>query len=191
MGPRKYVRSGPLGPNLDIKTYDSGTLFVATVDGASGSPPWGKLWVEYDVTFSVPQVTNTGLNSYIHLTSTTPTSSSLIPLPTVVAGTMPLSVVGSTLTFPAAGTYFVNYQVFGSTSVTQVATPAPSGGASLVTSYGEFSDGYEEAGSGTTSMIQNVMIQTTLPNQSLVFDNTITGGVQSQLVVFLLPSGAI
>jgi hypothetical protein len=192
MGPKKYVRSSALGPNLDIKTYDAGTLFVATTDGASGSPPWGKLWVEYDVTFSVPQTSTTGLASYIHLMSniTPPSSSSILPAPTLVAGSLPISAVGNNLTFPIAGTYFVNYNVQTTTSATQTTVPAASSGASLVYTYGDDS-GSQEAGSGTAYMIQNTIIQTTLPNQSLVFNNTLVGGQYSELVVFLLPNGAI
>lgn len=48
-----FVRVEPLGANLDIKTYDVANLFVNTVDGTAVA--WGKLWVEYDVTFMAPQ----------------------------------------------------------------------------------------------------------------------------------------
>jgi hypothetical protein len=51
---RKYVRTGALAPNLDIKTYDSGNLFVASTDDASANT--GKLWIEYDVTLYDPHV---------------------------------------------------------------------------------------------------------------------------------------
>ncbi len=50
----KYVRSGALAANQDIKTFDSGNLHLCTVDGTAVS--WGKLWVEYDVTLFTPQV---------------------------------------------------------------------------------------------------------------------------------------
>jgi len=49
----KYIRSGSLAANQDIKTYDAGNLFACTVDGTA--VPWGKLWVEYDVTLFTPQ----------------------------------------------------------------------------------------------------------------------------------------
>jgi phage baseplate assembly protein gpV len=51
---RKYVRTGALAPNLDIKTYDSGNLFVASTDDAAANT--GKLWIEYDVTLFNPHV---------------------------------------------------------------------------------------------------------------------------------------
>jgi len=49
-----FTRTGPLGSNLDIKTYDVGNLHVCTIDGTAVN--WGKLWVEYDVDFFVPQL---------------------------------------------------------------------------------------------------------------------------------------
>jgi len=59
VGPRKFVRTAPLIANQDIKLYDSGNLFVATVDGTA--VPWGKLWIEYDVELYTPQTPPTGL----------------------------------------------------------------------------------------------------------------------------------
>lgn len=64
-GGEKFIRTGPLAPNLDIKTYDSGQLFLCTVDGTA--VPWGKLWVEYDVTLMAPALPASGgalLSSY-------------------------------------------------------------------------------------------------------------------------------
>lgn len=52
MGPKKFIRTGPLAANLDVKTYDCGQLFVCTVDGTAVN--WSKLWVEYDITMYTP-----------------------------------------------------------------------------------------------------------------------------------------
>jgi len=51
MGPRKFIRDG--NTSGDIKTFDVGTFFLATVD-CGGTPGLGKLWVEYDVELFVP-----------------------------------------------------------------------------------------------------------------------------------------
>ncbi len=51
---RKFIRSTALSANLDIKTYDSGTFYVASTDDAAANT--GKLWVEYDVSLFNPQV---------------------------------------------------------------------------------------------------------------------------------------
>lgn len=53
-GKRKFIRTGPLANDLDIKTYDVANLYVNTVDSAAAGA-WGKLWVEYDVILSTPQ----------------------------------------------------------------------------------------------------------------------------------------
>lgn len=51
-GPRKYVRSGLVAG--DLKTYDAGVMHVCTTE-ESDTSALGKLWVEYDVEFFVPQ----------------------------------------------------------------------------------------------------------------------------------------
>jgi len=51
---RKFIRLGALAPNLDVKTYDSGIMFVASTDDAINNT--GKLWIEYDVTLFNPHV---------------------------------------------------------------------------------------------------------------------------------------
>jgi hypothetical protein len=55
VGVKKLVRIGALAPNLDINQYDSGNLWVFSVDSA-GANIWGKLWVEYEVEFMTPQL---------------------------------------------------------------------------------------------------------------------------------------
>jgi len=58
IGPRKFIRTAALAANQDIKLYDSGNLFVATVDGTAVA--WSKLWVEYDVELYTPQLPPAG-----------------------------------------------------------------------------------------------------------------------------------
>lgn len=53
LGPHKFVRNGGLPATADIKTTDSGNVFLFTVDGTAVN--WGKVWVEYDVEFFTPQ----------------------------------------------------------------------------------------------------------------------------------------
>lgn len=49
----KYIRVGALSPNLDIKTYDSGNLFIC-MDASVANQTWGKLWVDYEVELLTP-----------------------------------------------------------------------------------------------------------------------------------------
>ncbi len=58
---RHFVRFGALAANQDIKTYDSGNLYVAALDG--GGTVEARLWVEYDVSLFVPNVPSGGFFS--------------------------------------------------------------------------------------------------------------------------------
>jgi hypothetical protein len=49
-----YIRTGPLAPNLDIKTYDVGNFYVAT-QGQVATTAVGDLYVEYDLQLLTPQ----------------------------------------------------------------------------------------------------------------------------------------
>jgi hypothetical protein len=55
-GSRRYIRSGTLAANLDIKTYDFGVLFVASQGVASASANIGELYVEYEIELITPVV---------------------------------------------------------------------------------------------------------------------------------------
>lgn len=59
---RHFIRQVALAANLDIKTYDCGKFFVLTENGTA--VPWGKLWVEYDVTFHIPQLPSQGVGAF-------------------------------------------------------------------------------------------------------------------------------
>jgi hypothetical protein len=56
----RFIRSGGLAANLDIKTYDVAKFFVATVDGTAVN--WSKLWFEYDIELINQQLPSSGLN---------------------------------------------------------------------------------------------------------------------------------
>ena len=111
-GPRKFVRTGALQPNQDIKLYDVANMFVATVDGVDGTS-WGKLWVEYDVHFWVPQLPPTGplgvVGGLITGAGTLAPSNPLGSLPIPDPQSNGISSNGSSIvTVRDAGTYLVN-----------------------------------------------------------------------------------
>lgn len=56
----RFVRSGPLSANQDIKLYDAGTMFACTSGFSSTVVPIGKLWVDYDVTLKIPSLSPNG-----------------------------------------------------------------------------------------------------------------------------------
>lgn len=51
----RYVRSATIA-DTDIKTYDMGNLFIATVGTGSATVTLGELYVEYTVRFRTPQI---------------------------------------------------------------------------------------------------------------------------------------
>jgi hypothetical protein len=52
VGPRKYIRSGAA---MNLRTSDAGIFHVATVGCATDVNVIGKVWVEYEVEFFIPQ----------------------------------------------------------------------------------------------------------------------------------------
>jgi hypothetical protein len=52
-GPRKFIRTGAITAS-DLKAYDVGQLFVCAI-GCADANAVGKLWVDYEVEFFVPQ----------------------------------------------------------------------------------------------------------------------------------------
>jgi hypothetical protein len=58
LGPRKYIRSAIIGGS-DLKTYDAGVMHVSTT-GQAGTDAVGKLFVEYEVEFFIPQTGSGG-----------------------------------------------------------------------------------------------------------------------------------
>lgn len=53
-GVQRYIRSGNIAANLDIKTYDVGNLIVAT-QGEENTSAIGELYVEYEIELITPQ----------------------------------------------------------------------------------------------------------------------------------------
>jgi hypothetical protein len=71
--------------------YDSGNLFVGTVDGTAVA--WGKLWLEYDVSLFTPQLPPAG----VALTGTIQGAGGSIAVATPF-GAVPVSTGGFTMT---------------------------------------------------------------------------------------------
>jgi len=127
LGPRKFIRSGALAANQDIKLYDSGNLFVGAVDGTAVN--WGKLWVEYDVELHTPQLAPTGPiygGSFQGATSMT-AANPMGTAPTSDAQNSAISIdTASTITFDSPGTYLITMKVSG-TTITGLTFTAGSG----------------------------------------------------------------
>jgi len=131
---RKYIRTGTLSANLDIKTYDGGNLFVITTDGAAVN--WGKLWVEYDVSLFTPQLPSAGISTVasakIAAGGSISKTAYLGSVP-VITGGLSVSAVTNTITFNSVGQFLVLHEL-GGTGISSGGTV--SGTATTVTCTG-------------------------------------------------------
>jgi len=116
-GNRKFIRTGTLAANLDVKTYDCGNFYVATVDGTAVN--WGKLWVEYEIEFFVPQLPALG-SSQVSVAINGGTSSTTNPFgsaPTITNGSeLALTIAAGVVSFAGAivgAEYSFNYSATG------------------------------------------------------------------------------
>lgn len=185
-GPRKYVRTGALASNLDIKTYDVGNLFVATTDGTAVN--WGKLWVEYDVTFHTPQLPPGGsasIGAFQSFYTSSPSSTNMVGAsPSLAPGSANIAKVsGEVVTFLVAGTFRVDYYCLVSTSNTLGSISAGAGLTILTDASG---DGTPiDAGSGgDTIQVVNV---TTPIGGTLTYSNIVVGGTGAELTIIQVP----
>lgn len=127
LGRRHFIRTGDVPANSDIKTYDVANVFVCTVDASADAIPWGKLWVEYDVDFYIPQIPAEGnltvLGGKIVGQTTITAANPLGVAPVVDAQARGISVDGSSiLTFSSPGTYLVLLNLGGTGLLTGTAT---------------------------------------------------------------------
>lgn len=182
---RHFTRSGPLAANLDIKTYDVANLHLCTIDGTA--VPWGKLWVEYDVEFFVPQLPPAGAAQFLGgeilgggvLSAANPLGS----VPVLNADASGVSVdAGSIVTFANIGTYLINLRLTG-TVITAI--PVPTVVGATVIEGGDnvvLASGLEA--SGTT------VLNVTVPGGTADFTATATTITASTLRIALGPTGA-
>jgi hypothetical protein len=110
-GTQRYVRAVSTSPNEDIKTYDVGTLFVAT-QGCVDTTAIGELYVSYDVELITPQ---NNPNSDVLSNSAKVVGGGVVDYENpfgdaaVLTGDLPITATGRTLTFNKVGQYFVTF----------------------------------------------------------------------------------
>lgn len=115
---RHFIRYSAIAQNLDIKTYDVANVFIATVDSVGGDVAWGKLWLEYDVSFYVPQLPAVGaaqgLGGFVTGGGTVTAANVLGTIPVLKPNTIGFTVDGnSTLNFPQIGNFLINSDIVG------------------------------------------------------------------------------
>jgi len=197
LGPTKFVRSGALAPNQDIKTYDAGTLYACTVDGVNVGGVgvnWGKLWVEYDVTLLTPTLNPAGGGplAALHLSGAVPTTANMLGAAPVLGanGALFATVAGSVVSFSQAGRFLVAYAATATTSVTVTSTPAASAGSSFVPLLTLGAAGVVSSEWPATTEVQ-FGIATMLVGGTLTWNNTVVLGLAADLVIAQMPSNVV
>lgn len=106
---RKYLRTSAIPSGTDVKLYDVGNFFVATTGGTS-TDAIGKLYVEYEVEFFIPQkesASSSGTSFSLTASNISfANSSNLFVTPTIVSGFTLPSNVGGSYTIPKGSWLF-------------------------------------------------------------------------------------
>lgn len=117
LGSRRYIRTGTLAANLDIKTYDLGALFVAT-SGVAASANIGELYIQYEIELITPVVQS--LQAALARSATITGASSITEAapfglaPTYTGGLdVTADATGTYLTFQRVGHYLVAMDLVG------------------------------------------------------------------------------
>jgi hypothetical protein len=115
----RFVRPGILANNLDVKTYDLGSLFYSSVYGTGVVT--GELYVEYTIELKRPSdgVIDSGSQRYNTTAFSTPFASALSP-----SGYLPYTVTtNNQLTFLTSGEYVFTISATGTGLTTAPSTP--------------------------------------------------------------------
>lgn len=182
----RFLRNGPLVPNLDIKTYDVANVFVNTVDGTA--IPWGKLWWEYRVVLINPQLPAGGSGSYGGLQNGTS------PAQGTVFGTGPIST-GNFMFNPTSNIVhvaglvinieYVAYLTMTGTGVTAFSIASTAG----LTVISTLATGANTAGTGGTAAFTFVPTSSTSISFAISATATTVAGTQL-IIVPLIPAPA-
>lgn len=176
-----YLRSGNLASNLDIKTYDLGFLNVAVGNCADGTF-LGELWVEYDVTFAVPQLDIVGQiesASRFITSGGTVSETAIFGTAATYAGGLPVTATGSTLTFSVVGSYLVSMQVTGTTLID--GSPVFTGTATAAVQNAFFVNAAATVSIGVFSVV------TTAIGQTVILDYSALSAATSQSLTWIAP----
>jgi hypothetical protein len=129
-GVQRYLRTGNLAANLDVKTYDVGNFIVAT-QGEADASAIGELYVEYDVELITPQLaSDPAAAASASITTTGASSAAPYTGAQTVVGGLAVSASGTTITFQRVGQYICSLFM---TGVTATNVPATLGGTATST----------------------------------------------------------
>jgi hypothetical protein len=133
LGARRYIRSGTLAANLDIKTYDLGKLVVAT-QGCADTTAVGELYVEYEIELITPVVNiaaQAAANSLRVVAGGTISDTAVFGDAPTYTGGLDITAAGNVLTFNRVGSYILSMSLTGTGLFTAFA-PVLTDGTGLV-----------------------------------------------------------
>jgi len=184
-GVQRYIRSGSLAANLDLKTYDVGNLVIAT-QGEADTTAIGELYVEYDVELITPQV-NVDLASANSLLVTSSTSTRASPFTgATLTGGISASVAVATLTINKPGKYILVLENVG----TVMTNTAPTLTGTATVSAGGALGGSQMIDAAATHSNDCWLVSTSDPGQTIIFDFTASCTTLSSIFLRLAPYGS-
>jgi len=170
LGKSRFVRTGSLAANLDVKTYDIGQLIVAT-QGMADTSLVGELYIEYDIELRTPlqssaQLAN-ALSALLIGNGTVSNTSYLGTTPTITGGLDVTGSSGNTLVFNRVGQYLLSIFITG-TGLMTVYNPAITGTATFV-----IHDPISNAAANVGTNAEFVVVVTvTARGQTVIIDNS-------------------
>ncbi len=161
-GVQRYIRTGNLSPNQDVKTYDVGNLYLGT-QGEADTSPIGELYVDYDVELITPQ---TGDDAPASVRIVTSSASRVAPFTgsQTVYGDLSVTATSTTVTFNEIGSFLVNVDCLG--TVATAVGPTVTGTATSTAISVQMNN------SSDTRFVNSYEVVTTASGQTMIFDFT-------------------
>lgn len=183
-GEPKLVRSAAVPSTESLVDFDAGRLFICTLDGLDTTTLWGKVWVEYDIEFTIPQSSPLGLadGGYQKIFAPDATTASNFGVTQTETNTSSYtSNALDVITSKVEGTLLVLLESQAGTSSTQSSAPSADATSSVSTALALF------GGSATTRMLQAYAWNAKV-GSTLTFANANSGTTSTKLFVFnILP----
>lgn len=170
LGKSRFIRSGNLAPNLDVKTYDIGQLIVGT-QGMVDTSLVGELYIEYDIELRTPIQSSVQLAQALSakvVSGGTVSQTVVFGTIPVITGGLDISVSAGTITFNKVGQYLVDIIVNGTGLHSAFNPTFPGSTATLTESLG-FSNAAADIG---TTAIAEMFVTVTARGQTMVVDCT-------------------
>lgn len=170
-GPERFIRTGTLSANQDIKTFDLGNLFVG-LQGCANNSIIGELYVCYDVELITPQAQFGAFSRSAKIACSGATTGNIFTS-AIKTGSLNVVTTGlpaNTIVFNEQGQFLVEMVLIG----TSLVLPTIDSSSTINSSVNTASC----IGSSLTQTTQSWVVQITATGQSMIFDlasGTISG----------------